>query len=82
MEGWASECSKNTRLQIVHAEPNDCAAEIFTVQNGLTALSKSGAVQMAFMMPDVLEVDDPQATALVADNVPACQVTVDESQIM
>jgi hypothetical protein len=37
---------------------------------------------MAFVVPDVLEVDDPQAAALVADDVPACQVPVDETQIV
>jgi hypothetical protein len=29
-------------------------------------------------MPDVLEVDDPQATTVVTDDVPARQVAVDE----
>lgn len=67
---------------MVHAEPNDRTAEIFTAQNGLAALSKPGIVQMAFVVPDVLEVDDPQATALVADDVPACQVAVDKPQVV
>ena len=82
MEAKLLNVQENTPLQIVHAESDDCAAEIFTVQNGLTALSKSGVAQMAFMMPDVLEVNNPQATALVADNVPARQVTIDETQVM
>jgi hypothetical protein len=65
-------------LKIVHAEPNDCAAKVFTVQNGFWVLSIPRIVRMAFMVPDVLEVDDPQATALVTDDVPAREVAVDE----
>jgi len=34
---------------------------------------------MARVVSDVLEVDDPQSTELVADNVPACQVAVNEA---
>jgi len=34
---------------------------------------------MARVVPNVLEVDDPQATALVADYVPTRQVAVDEA---
>jgi len=37
---------------------------------------------MALVPPDVLEVDDPQTTALVTNDVPACKVTVDEPQVM
>lgn len=63
-KGWAPAWAHkkgggNLDLQIVHTEPNNCTTEIFTVQNGLTALSKPGIVEMAFMVPDVLEVYDP-----------------------
>jgi hypothetical protein len=34
---------------------------------------------MAFMTFDVFEVDDPQATVLVTDDVSACQIAVDEA---
>ena len=64
---------------MVHTEPDDGTTEIFTVQNGLTALSKPGIIQVTFVVPDVLEVNDPEATPLVADDVPACQVAVDET---
>jgi len=37
---------------------------------------------MARVVPDVLEVDDPQPTELVADDVSACQVAVDEAEIV
>ena len=37
---------------------------------------------MAFMVPDMLEVDDPQTTALVADDVPARQVAVDKTKVV
>lgn len=70
--------NENLSLKIVHAEPNDCAAEVFTIQTGITALSKPRMVRMAFVAPNVLEVDDPQATALVAHDVPARQIAVDE----
>lgn len=42
-------------------------------------LVKLRIVQMAGVVPNVLEVDDPQPTVLVADNVSACQVAVDEA---
>ena len=76
------ECSRrpeSLRLKIVRAEPNDCTAKIFAIQSGLTALPKSRISRMACVMPDVLEVENPQATELVTDDVSACQVAVDES---
>ena len=70
--------NENLCLKVVQAEPNDRAAEVFAVQNGIAASPKPRIVWTTFVVPDVFEVDDPQATALVADDVPACQVTVDE----
>ena len=40
---------------------------------------KPRIVRMARVVPDVLEVDDPQSTELVSDDVSACQVAVDEA---
>jgi len=37
---------------------------------------------MAFVAPDVLEINDPQATSVVADDVSACQIAIDKPQIM
>jgi len=42
-------------------------------------LIESRIARMARVVPDVLEVDDPQPTELVADDVSACQVAVDEA---
>jgi len=73
---------RDLRLKIVHAEPNDRATEIFTVQDRLAALSRPRAVRMTLVMPDVLEIDYPEAPAFVTDDVPARQVAVDEPQTM
>jgi len=78
-KGATPKKGENICLEIVHAEPNDRAAEIFAIQNGLTASSKPRIARMTRVVPDVLEVDDPQATALVADYVPTCQVAIDET---
>lgn len=37
---------------------------------------------MACMVPDVLEVEDPQATELVTDDISARKVAVDETEIV
>lgn len=78
----AQEEPNNLCLKIVHAEPNNRTAEVFAIQNGLTRLIKPRVARVARVVPDVLEVDDPQPTELVADDVSACQVAVDEAEIV
>lgn len=37
---------------------------------------------MACVVPDMLEVEDPQTTELVTDDVSACKVAVDKTKIV
>lgn len=71
--------NKKTYLKIVRTEPNNSTTEVLAIQNGLTVVIKPRITSMACVASDMLEVEDPQATKLVADDVSACQVAVDEA---
>ena len=71
--------NKKTYLKIVRTEPNNSTTEVLAIQNGLTVVIKLRIISMACVVFDMLEVEDPQATKLVADDVSACQVAVDEA---